>query len=129
MQFSNFFRREDGNKIYFYNSEPLTGITNIRYFQDDSAGSFTKKEFRWSFNKSYWSSWEDLDQGNISGISIGSNPLLFLDIRYTSSGGKVTKFTLDYTGTPQTIADPNCNSNRAINNLNVEIASSFSLTL
>ena len=101
MQFSSFTRTETGNIILFETKQPLQGITKIKYYQDDSSGPFQKKEFRWSFNGDYWASWEPLNQGNLSGISIGSNPYLFLDFRYTSAGGKVNSFTLNYEGATQ----------------------------
>lgn len=58
MQFSNFIRTESGNQIIFSNTSPLIGIKDIKFYKDNSKGSFDKKEFRWSFNKDYWSSWE-----------------------------------------------------------------------
>ena len=101
MQFSSFTRTETGNIIIFDTKQPLQGVSKIKYFQDDSSGPFPKKEFRWSFNGDYWASWESLNQGNLSGITIGSNPYLFLEIRYTSSGGTVKTFTLNYNGVAQ----------------------------
>lgn len=114
MQFSNFTRAETGNIIIFDTKQPLQGVSNIKYYKDDSSGSFQKKEFRWSFNGDYWANWESLNQGNLSGISIGSNPLLFLELRYTSAGGTVNTFTLNYDGaaqstTPSTTCPPDSN--------------------
>ena len=127
MQFSNFTRVEDGTKITFSTSSPLVGITNIKYYQDNSSGSFSKKEFRWSFNNDYWSSWENLNQGNISGINIKDNINLFLEIRYVLAGnGKVTSFTLNYEGVAQVVSDvetcpPDSNYIPANKNINNEI--------
>ena len=102
MQFSNFVRTEEGNKITFYTPNPLNGITDIKYFKDNATGNFAKKEFRWSFNNDYWSAWTPLNQGNLSAIKIGGNQYLFLEIRYLSSGnGAVTSFTLNYDGAAQ----------------------------
>lgn len=102
MQFSDFNRVEEGNKITFYTANPLKGITDIKYYRDNAIGNFSKKEFRWSFNGDYWSSWTPLNQGNISMIKIGGNPYLFLEIRYFSSGnGKISLFTLYYDGETQ----------------------------
>lgn len=109
MNFSGFIRKEDGAKISFSTLSPLIGIYDIKYYQDDSKGPFSKKEFRWSFNGDYWSSWEILNQGNISSIKIGGNKQIFLEIRYLSSGGSVTSFTINYNGEPQ-IVDNNCNT-------------------
>jgi len=101
MQFSDFTRVVDGDKITFSTSNPLTGITDIKYYRDDSAGTFSKKEFRWSFNREYWSSWEELNQSSLSSINIGENNFVFLEIRYISTGGVVTSFTLYYDGAVQ----------------------------
>lgn len=79
MQFSNFVRTEEGNKITFYTPNPLKGITDIKYFKDNATGNFAKKEFRWSFNSDYWSAWTPLNQGNLSAIKIGGNQYLFLE--------------------------------------------------
>ena len=110
MQFSNFTRTEDGNKIFFINDNPLQGVRTIKYYKDNSSGSFSKKEFRWSFNKDYWSSWETLNQGNLSSIDLTGNTLLFLELRYTSNGsGEVTTFTLHYNGAAQSsTAEKDC---------------------
>ena len=108
MQFSNFTRTETGNIILFKNSSPLQGITALKYYTDNSSGPFQKKEFRWSFNGDYWSSWSALNQGNISGTSLGNNPYLFLEIRYTSAGGTVTSFILNYDGAAQASTASNC---------------------
>jgi len=110
MQFSNFTRVETGNKIIFSTLTPLKGIKNIKYYQDNATGSFDKKEFRWSFNGDYWASWEVLNQGNVSGIAIGNNTNLFLEIRYSSAGnGKVTSFIINYEGAAQVApAGGNC---------------------
>ena len=112
MQFSDFTRTVDGDKITFSTSNPLTGITSIKYYSDNSSGTFSKKEFRWSFNRDYWSSWEDLNQSSLSSINIGANNFLFLEIRYISLSGVVTSFILYYDGavqspitTAQTAAD------------------------
>ncbi|HPI81862.1 MAG TPA: hypothetical protein PK122_01370 [Candidatus Paceibacterota bacterium] len=102
MQFSNFTRVEEGNKITFYTANPLKGITDIKYYKDNATGNFSKKEFRWSFNSDYWSAWTSLNQGNISSVKLGGNEYLFLEIRYLSSGnGAVTSFTLNYDGAAQ----------------------------
>jgi hypothetical protein len=102
MQFSNFVREEEGNKISFYTPNPLERITDIKYFKDNATGNFSKKEFRWSFNSDYWSAWTPLSQGNISAIKIGGNQYIFLEMRYLSSGnGKVTSFSIFYDGAAQ----------------------------
>jgi len=98
MVFSNFTRSESGNIIFFKNSTPIEGVKSLKFYKDDSVGTFTKKEFRWSFDNNYWASWETLDQGNISSVNVGSRPYLFFEIRYAKSNpsSKVTKFSVDY---------------------------------
>lgn len=108
MQVSNFTRTETGNIILFKNTSPFQGITALKYYTDNSSGSFQKKEFRWSFNGDYWSSWTTLNQGNISSTSLGNNSYLFLEIRYTSAGGTVTSFILNYDGAAQSSLTSEC---------------------
>lgn len=95
MIFSNFERSEAPNQITFINKNPIENIGDIKFYVDDSSGSFTRKEFRWSFNNVYWSSWENLTQSSISSINVSRNRCLFLEIRYIGSG-KVTTFTINY---------------------------------
>ena len=85
MVFSNFTRTVSGNQIFFRNETPIEAVKNLKYYRDDSSGTFTKKEFRWSFDNNYWASWEVLNQGNISNINVRGNYNLFLEIRYTQS--------------------------------------------
>lgn len=101
MVFANFSRTEHTNQIFLSNSTPIQNIKKIKFYTDDSSGSFTKKEFKWSFNNSYWSSWTVLNQGNISNISMNSNANLFIEIRYTriNATSNVTKFSIDYIST------------------------------
>jgi len=99
MQFSNFSREQQGLIITLYNSSPLENVQNVKYFSDNATGSFAKKEFRWSFNNEYWSSWESLSQSAISRIQTYNNYYLFFQIRYTLTtlnSGNVTSFTVNY---------------------------------
>ena len=99
MKFSYFTKIVSGNTILFKNELPVEYIQKIKFFQDNSKGSFKKKEFRWSFNKNYWSSWEDLNQGNLAGIDIRDNRYFFLEVRYVQSAagsGTVTTFYFEY---------------------------------
>ena len=100
MQYSNFLRTVAGNTISFINTSPILKVDTIKYFTDNTVGTFSKKEIRWSFNNTYWASWETLNQKNVSGIDIGTNQYLYLEIRYTLksiNSGTVTKFILNYT--------------------------------
>ena len=98
MTFSSFTRTESGNIIYFKNATPIKAVKDLKYYKDDSSGTFDKKEFRWSFDNNYWSSWDTLNQGNVSNISVGGNYNLFFEVRYNKSNAdaKVTIFSIDY---------------------------------
>jgi hypothetical protein len=98
MQFSNFAKTTSNDIILLKNSIPIENISVIKYYSDNSSGSFSKKEIRWSFNNSYWSSWTTLSQNIISGIKVLGKPL-YLEIRYTLSSissGDVSSFILNY---------------------------------
>ena len=96
---SAFTRTVSGNTILFANSTPLENVGKIRFYKDNaSATGWVRKELRWSFNRSYWSSWMLLNQENLVSILVGNNKFIFLEIRYISSGsGTCTSFSLDYT--------------------------------
>jgi hypothetical protein len=99
MQFSSFSRLEENLTITLYNVIPIENLSTIKYYSDNSAGTFSKKEFRWSFNNAYWSSWETLTQGAISRIDMHDNHYFFLQVRYvltTEDSGTVSTFTLNY---------------------------------
>lgn len=100
MQFSNFSRIEDQLTITFKNEVPLEKVAQIKFFKDNASGLFSKKEFRWSFNNAYWSSWEILTQNAFSSLNMHGNFYLFLQIRYTLTAlgsGSITSFALTYT--------------------------------
>lgn len=98
MVFSSFTKTTSGNQIFFKNSTPIEYVESIKYYKDNASGTFTKKEFRWSFNQNHWANWEDLNQGNISRIKINNNRYLFFEIRYTQSNDSatVTSFQIGY---------------------------------
>ena len=99
MQFSNFSRTQDGLVITLYNDQPIENVGTVKNYSDNSNGTFSKKEFRWSFNNEYWSAWEILTRSAISRIDTHNNYYFFLQVRYTliaASSGTVTKFILDY---------------------------------
>jgi len=97
--FSNFVRTTSGLEIKFKNLRPIYYVEQINVFIDDSDGTFQKKEFRWSFNNSYWASWEPLAPANISGIKIYPNKYLYLEVRYVQASedsGTATSFSIQY---------------------------------
>ena len=98
MVFSSFSRSEINNQVVFKNTNPIKNVGAIRFFADDAGGPFSKKEFRWSFNNSYWSSWEVLNQGNISRLDSGGKPYLFIEVRYVkaSDTSSVNTFSITY---------------------------------
>ena len=99
MVFTNFTRTESDGIIYFKNGSPIEAVKNLKYYKDDASGTFDKKEFRWSFDNNYWSSWDTLNQGNVSGIPVRGNYNLFIEVRYDKSNdsANVTFFSVDYT--------------------------------
>jgi len=104
MIFSNFTRSESGTTILFKNELPIEDVGSIKFFKDNASGSFTKKEFRWSFNKNYWASWETLNQGNLTRIDTSGKAYLFLEVRYVVSGsGAVTSFSVNYQQAPAAV--------------------------
>lgn len=97
MIFSDFVITDSGSTILFSNINPIKNVGSIKFYKDNSSGSFIKKEFRWSFDKNYWSSWETLNQGNLTDINVNGNENLYISIRYVHGGsGKVTNFSINY---------------------------------
>jgi Chaperone of endosialidase len=109
-QFSSFSKIEEDLTITLYNEFPVTNVETIRYYVDNASPSgFAKKEFRWSFNKEYWSSWQLLVQNAIANIDIDEHAYLFLEIRYTLNSinsGTVSTFTLYYSTHSNASAPP-----------------------
>jgi hypothetical protein len=82
------------------NEIPIENVQAIKYFTDNSSGSFLKKEVRWSFTSTYWSAWEPLTQRALSSIDTHSSRYTFLEMRYVCSSlgsGNVTTFVVNYT--------------------------------
>jgi hypothetical protein len=99
MNFSNFTKISSGNLIYFRNEAPIENVSSIKFYQDNASGTFLKREMRWSFDRTHWSSWEDLNVGNIDKINTGNNKYLFFEIKYTMTSptaGKVSSFFVEY---------------------------------
>jgi len=96
MQFTSFTKTVTNNTILFKNNIPIEYVSSLNYYTESVTGSFSKKEFRWSFNNNYWSAWANLNQQNFSNVKITSR-YLFLEIRYTMSSinsGTVTNFVV-----------------------------------
>jgi len=103
MNFSTFTKISSGNLIYFRNESPIENVGTLKFYRDNASGTFLKKEFRWSFDRNYWSSWETLNIGNIAKVNTGNNRYLFFEIKYTMTSptaGKVTSFAVEYIVNP-----------------------------
>ena len=99
MNFSGFTKSLSGNTIKFSNTTPVDSIERIQFYRDNAVGIFLKKEFRWSFNKEHWSSWNILSQESISSIPINKNKWFFLEVVYTyssSSTATCSSFSIEY---------------------------------
>ena len=97
MIFVDFTKTVSGSTILFKNSTAIEYVTNLKFYTDDATGSFSKKEFRWSFDENHWSSWDTLNQGNFTKINTRSNRYLYLEIRYVVIGtANVTLFSVNY---------------------------------
>jgi len=103
MNFSTFTKISSGNLIYFRNETPIENVGTLKFYTDNASGTFLKKEFRWSFDRNYWSSWETLNIGNIAKVNTGNNRYLFFEIKYTMTSptaGRVTSFAVEYIVNP-----------------------------
>ena len=99
MNFSEFSKSSSLNIILFQNHVPIKNVSTIKFYQESTSGNISKKEFRWSFDSDYWSSWENLNQGTMSGLAVNDNQYLFLQIKYTLAAinsGDVTSFSIEY---------------------------------
>ena len=104
---SAFTKTITGNIILFANSNPIDSVGKIRFYKDNASGSFVKKEYRWSFNKNYWSSWTLLNQENLNSLVTGSNKYLYLEVQYVSAGtGTVSTFSIDYSANTSPVYVP-----------------------
>jgi hypothetical protein len=123
MQFNNFSKTVSGLTVLFRNIMPIGNVSSFKFYSDDSTGSFSKKEFRWSFDNNYWSSWETLNQGNVTNINTNFNPYTYLEIKYTLTGansGSVNSFVLNFTENQSTsLLTPSINQQIIINEIDV----------
>lgn len=100
MQYQFTERQEFIKTIEFANSNALLNIQRITYFkEEDITGSFTKKEFRYSFDNAVWTNWNTLTQGNLAGIQFRDNPNFWLQVKYSRNGigsGNIQRWYLFY---------------------------------
>ena len=99
MQYQFNERYEQVKTITFKNSLPLH-VERIRYFKEQGVtGTFTKKEFRYSFDNVTWTNWNTLTQGNLSGIQFRDEPDFYLEVVYHRVGiatGNIERWYLYY---------------------------------
>lgn len=100
MQYQFNERYEYVKTVEFLNSLPLVNVERIRYYkEEDVTGSFTKIEFRYSWDNVIWSHWNTLTQGNLSSIQFRDNPEFYLHIKYSRAGvgaGNIQRWYLFY---------------------------------
>jgi hypothetical protein len=111
MKFSTFKKSILSNIISFRNYEAIKNVDIVNYYTDDAIGNIKKKEYRWSFDNNYWSSWAVLSQSNISGLNTNNNYYLFLEIRYEYTGditnlNNVNNFSIDCIESKNVISTP-----------------------
>jgi len=109
MQYQFNERYEFVKYIEFLNSSPLQNVTKIRFFKEEEiSGSFTKKEYRYSFDNVTWSNWRILTQANLANIEFNNTPNFWLQIKYNRvsiESGNILRWYLYYdsdTVTPPT---------------------------
>lgn len=78
-----FTRYQYVNYIEFKNLEPLKNVHQIQYFTEIVvSGTFTKKEYRYSWDQITWTNWNTLTQSNLAGITFREEPDFYLEVRY-----------------------------------------------
>ena len=105
MQYQFTERTQDVKSITFYNSLPLINVERIRYFKEEGVtGTFTSKQFRYSWDKVVWTNWNTLTQPNLSAIQFRDRPEFYLEVKYSRVGigsGNIAQWYLFYdSGTP-----------------------------
>jgi len=134
MQFSSFSRTQKDYTITLYNSFPIKNVKTIKYYSDNAVGTFSKKEFRWSFDSEHWSDWESLNQSSIINIDTTNKYFLYLQIQYIkgTSDSDVSQFTLTYeegpniSNAPSLVSIPVLNASTATPVKSVKVSSSSS---
>jgi len=87
-------------KTIEFKTGPLQNVDAIRYFkEEDITGTFTKKEFRYSWDDSMWTNWNTLTQQNLTAIVFRDQPTFYLHVKYTRKGigtGNILRWYLFY---------------------------------
>ena len=83
MQYQFNERFEYVKSVEFLNTLPLH-VKRIRFFkEEDTFGSFVKKEFRYSYDGSIWTNWNTLTQTELSRLELKDRPNFFLHVKYS----------------------------------------------
>jgi len=94
MHFSNFNKIESTTLTILKNSQPLQNVKDLKFYKENVSGVFKSKNFRWSFNGVYWSSWNVLTQTNFSKIKINSTDIFF-EFKYELNDKNSRVFGID----------------------------------
>jgi len=98
MQFQ--LTRQEYVRTIEFRSEAIQNVQRIRYFKEEGlTGTFTKKEFRYSWDNSTWTNWNTLTQANLSNIVFRDQPNFYLEVKYTRVGigsGNILGFYIFY---------------------------------
>lgn len=110
MQYQFTERYEYVKYIQFLNSNPLENVLNIRFFKEEEiSGSFTLKEFRYSFDSSIWTNWDVLTQSKLSSIEFRNQPYFWLQVKYNRAGissANIARWYLYYDSDTSTAPEP-----------------------
>jgi len=86
MQYTLDNRRTYITSIEFRNISPILNINRLRSFKEEGVtGSFTKKEFRYSFDNVIWSPWQSFTTANLTGINFSDQSNFYIHIKYSRS--------------------------------------------
>ena len=100
MEFKAFLQKLSGNVITLFNDSPIKNVTDIQSYTEDINGAFRKREFRWSSDRSTWSDWQILNQGNFQMVQPTTNVsdlyLEFKYVRHSPNNGQVYGMMINY---------------------------------
>jgi len=104
---------EIGDVLLIHPTNPVTGLSALSGFTDVVGGEigtrFFTKEFRWSVNGFIWTSWIELTDLNLQGLSLTETNPFYIQYRYTRAGTDPTGFlTFTSIALSGTYVDLNC---------------------
>ena len=72
--------------VEFQNTSSIVGVERLRSFREEGLiGTFTKKEFCYSFDNIIWSSWQTFTNANLTAIDFEDESNFYIHIKYTRS--------------------------------------------